>query len=210
MGSNASTLDIGIRRAEPLRRGFRLSGMLTHDRTDHAQLLEDFLGGRDDAFDPLYAEYNHRIFAYVSRMIFDEDAAKDIAHQVWEKVILQRANPDRERVENVRGYLFTLAKNLSLDHLRRIKKYAGVEAASELAAQEHSMDDKALIVQALRQLPEETREILVLNYYCGYSFEEIAEMLGKKPNAIWTRASRARTTLREIMERLMNYERSGR
>jgi RNA polymerase sigma factor (sigma-70 family) len=185
-------------------------GMPIDERTHEAQLLEDFLGGRDAAFDALYAEYNQRIFAYVSRMIFDEDAAKDIAHQVWEKVILQRANAQRERVENVSGYLFTLAKNLALDHLRRVKKFASVEDAAHLSSIERSMDDKSLIREALKQLPEETREILVLNYYCGYSFEEIAEMLGKKPNAIWTRASRARTTLRSIVEDMMNYERSGR
>ena len=174
-----------------------------------AQLLEEFLSGWDAAFDPIYASYNQKLFALVSRMIFDEDAAKDIAHQVWEKVILQRANADRERVQNVGGYLITLARNLALDHLRKTKKYTGLESAKELTVHQTG-DDRALVVEALKQLPEETREILVLNYYCGYSFEEIAEMLGKKPNAIWTRASRARATLKEILERLMNVERSGR
>jgi RNA polymerase sigma-70 factor (ECF subfamily) len=174
-----------------------------------AQLLEDFLCGRDAAFDPIYESYNQKLFAFISRMIFDEDAAKDIAHQVWEKVILQRANADRERVQNVGGYLITLARNLALDHLRKTKKYAGLESAETLAAHEAG-DDRALVIEALKQLPEETREILVLNYYCGFSFEEIAEMLGKKPNAIWTRASRARARLKDILERIMKVEKSGR
>jgi RNA polymerase sigma-70 factor, ECF subfamily len=110
----------------------------------------------------------------------------------------------------VRAYLFTLAKNLALDHLRRVKKFAGVEDAEHLEAETRSMDDKALVVEALRRLPEETREILVLNYYCGYSFEEIAEMLGKKPSAIWTRASRARASMKAMLEKMTNFERSGR
>ncbi|HET6511787.1 MAG TPA: sigma factor, partial [Candidatus Kapabacteria bacterium] len=92
-----------------------------------ARLLEEFLSGRDAAFDPIYASYNQKLFAFISRMIFDEDAAKDIAHQVWEKVILQRGNADRERVQNVGGYLITLARNLALDHLRKTKKYTGLE-----------------------------------------------------------------------------------
>lgn len=203
MAGLANTLDVGLMQAESLRRGVRSSFMPVNEQTRDAQLLEDFLCGRDAAFDPLYAEYNRRIFAYVSRMIFDEDAAHDIAHQVWERVIVHRANAQRERIENVAGFVFTLARNLALDHLRRGKKFTGMGSAEHLSVEFDSSDDRALVVEALKQLPEETREILVLNYYCGYSFEEIAEMLGKKPNAIWTRASRARATLKEVIESMM-------
>lgn len=198
------------RSAEPLRVASGSTNMPLTERSHEAELLNDFLNGSDVAFDPLYAEYNQRLFAYVSRMVFDEDVAKDIAHQVWEKVIDLRANTEREAIANVRGFLFTLARNLALDHLRRRKKFADMETADHLSMSsgEPEMHDRELVVEALKQLPEETREILVLNYYSGYSFEEIAEMLGKKPNAIWTRASRARATLKTILEQMMNVERS--
>lgn len=211
--SLTSTISLGfqlIRLAEPLHLASGSTNMPLTERSHDAKLLADFLNGSDAAFDPLYAEYNQRLFAYVSRMIFDEDAAKDIAHQVWEKVIDLRANTEREPIANVRGFLFTLARNLSLDHLRRRKKFADMDAANQITmgSGEHEMHDRELVIEALKQLPEETREILVLNYYSGYSFEEIAEMLGKKPNAIWTRASRARATLKTILEQMMNVERS--
>jgi DNA-directed RNA polymerase specialized sigma24 family protein len=62
-----------------------------------------------------------------------------------------------------------------------------------------------LAVAALQELPFNHREVLVLNIYCGYSFEEIATMLGKSPEAIWTRASRARSQLRKLI-----HERRGK
>jgi RNA polymerase sigma-70 factor, ECF subfamily len=192
--------------AEPLvTRGRSMSvANIQNDTTKRdAELLERFLSGEDSAFDPLYAEYNQRIYAYVARMIGDDDAAKDITQHVWERVIDLRANVEREAVANVGGFLFTLARNLSLDHLRKQKKFTEMDSADHLAQATSSRDDAELVALALRQLPEETREILVLNYYSGYSFEEIAELLGKKPNAIWTRASRARRQLKSIFERLL-------
>ena len=47
--------------------------------------------------------------------------------------------------------------------------------------------------------PEETREILVLNYYCGYSFEEIAEMLGVAPGTCKSQLFKARAKMRSLL-----------
>jgi len=44
--------------------------------------------------------------------------------------------------------------------------------------------------------------------YCGYRFDEIAEMLKISPNAVWTRASRARAQLREIISRYQKNDKS--
>ncbi|MGA1308250.1 MAG: RNA polymerase sigma factor [Candidatus Kapaibacteriota bacterium] len=48
-----------------------------------------------------------------------------------------------------------------------------------------------LVNSSLDSLKFEDKELLVLNMFCGYRFDEIAEMMGMSPNAIWTRASRA-------------------
>jgi DNA-directed RNA polymerase specialized sigma24 family protein len=64
-----------------------------------------------------------------------------------------------------------------------------------------------LALTALDALPFETREILVLNLYAGYRFDEIAAMLGKSPDAIWARASRGRAQLRTIIAEQIASER---
>ena len=64
---------------------------------------------------------------------------------------------------------------------------------------EERSDLEEKLVAALDSLPFETREILVLNAYCGYRFDEIATMLDKSPDAVWARASRARAQLRRMV-----------
>ena len=64
-----------------------------------------------------------------------------------------------------------------------------------------------MVLLALPKLPFDLREILVLNVYCDYSAEQIAVMLGLAPNAVRTRACRARARLKKMIERMIDYER---
>jgi DNA-directed RNA polymerase specialized sigma24 family protein len=63
-----------------------------------------------------------------------------------------------------------------------------------------------LALASLEKLSFEYREVLVLNLYCGYRFDEIAAMTGKTPDAIWARASRARAQLRKMVASAINQE----
>ena len=60
-----------------------------------------------------------------------------------------------------------------------------------------------LVNSSLDTLKFEDKELLVLNMYCGYRFDEIATMMGMSPNAIWTRASRARAQLRDRVKSMI-------
>lgn len=171
-------------------------------------LLEAFIYGEDSAFEKLYAEYQQRLFAYAARMTFDEDAAQDIAQQAWLRIIQLRNDPSRLReIRNVPGFLITVVRNLALDHLRRTTRSTSLEGLEDISHADVEGEsggtgniDTELLHAALKSLSPETREILVLHYYSGFGFDEIADMLGKKPNAIWTRVSRARMQLRELLE----------
>jgi RNA polymerase sigma-70 factor (ECF subfamily) len=171
-------------------------------------IIRRFVRGDDTAFSELYERHNQRLFNYCAKILKDHPAAEDIAHSVWERVIDMRG--DLEGISNPLGFIYRSARNLCFDHLKHGRFRAPLESAGELPSSgEKGLSlEEELVVAALERLPEETKEIFILHYYSGYPFEEIAPILGKKTNAIWTKVSRARKQIKEIVENELSKVRS--
>lgn len=176
---------------------------MTHEPASEIGIFQRFIEGDNTAFTELYKAHNQRLFNYCAKIVKDHPAAEDITHTVWERVIELRTN--LAGVTNPLGFFYRTARNLCLDHLKHHRFRADLDAAEKIVHEKPS-DNEELVLWALDKLPEETKELLILHYYSGYSFEEIAEILGKKSNAIWTQASRARKQLKEIIENELSTE----
>lgn len=167
------------------------------------ELAVRFLEGDDQAFERIFAEHNPRLFAYCMKMVKDRSVAEDLAQETWVRTIGLRTR-ERGSVENLYGMIYRIARNLSLDHLKSYRESNRVEIeAGELERRIGGADEKSpqeeMVLRALEKLSFDYRETIVLHTYSGYSYEEIAEMLGKSPEAIWARASRARKKLRGLV-----------
>jgi RNA polymerase sigma-70 factor (ECF subfamily) len=170
------------------------------------ELFARFLRGDDNAAMQLFQTYNRRLFVYCAKIVSSNHVAEDICQEVWEKVLrLRQQNPTD--IQNPAGFLFTIARNLCLNFVKLRKHTVPIESVEEynipLSVQPGDSSMEELIGSSLDCLRFEDRELLVLNMYCGYRFDEIAAMLGISANAVWTRASRARAQLREIVTRMM-------
>ena len=177
--------------------------------TDH-YLFERHLQGDHDALMMLFERHNDRLWLYVARMSGDGSRANDIMQDFWERLILLRRKR-MEAPEHPSGYFYRMVRNISLNAFRSNRQSLSLEDLPEeehptMTISERSREEELLML-ALEQIPESHREILVLNAWSGYSFEEIAGMLGKQPGAIHTTAWRARKRLAEIIEMLGNEER---
>ncbi len=171
-----------------------------------SELFERFCAGEEAALTELFARHNGHIFRYCVKLVGDPAAAQDISQATWERVIDQSRTTIE--VRNVPGFLIRIARNLALDYLKHRKIEASVEPSVEFVSMASELPEREqLVVDCLDLLPLASRELLILHYYSGYSFEEIAAMLGKKPNAIWTHASRARAELKQLVERRLSEER---
>ncbi len=178
----------------------------TISRSADEELFERFLTGDDAAAVVLFRAYNTRLFLYCVKVLGDQEQAEDVTQEIWERAIRLRGGS--QRIGNVAGFLFRIARNLCINQLKRRGRSVSIDAidaASHPAClMPGNSDTEELVSAALDTLRFEDRELLVLNVYCGYRLDEIAEMMEMKPNAIWTRASRARAQLRTIVADMMN------
>jgi RNA polymerase sigma-70 factor (ECF subfamily) len=171
------------------------------DSSDDIVLFEQFLAGDDDAFLKLFRAYNGRLHLYCVKLIGSHVLAEDMMQELWERVIQLRRNP--REVRNPLGFLLRMARNLCLDHLKSPKNRSvrldDLHESAYPSERGEMSEMEELVLASLEDLPFDYREVLVLNMYCGYRYDEIAVMLGKSPDAIWARASRARTMLRKAV-----------
>jgi len=168
------------------------------------------LRGDDAAFPPLFAAFNAKLQRFLSRQLGAGAHVEDLLQEVWVRFINLRTKPPQPGVFHVQAFLFRVARNLSIDYLRTRKAHTPLDELEEHdhpASPSHDLPEaEDLVARALEELPDEFREVLVLNLYLGYRFDEIAEMLDKTPEAIWQRASRARVKLRRIILQMADRE----
>lgn len=176
------------------------------------ELFERFLAGDDEAFHLLFRRHNARIAAYCMKLVRSRQIAEDLAQETWMRAIDLRGRPEKRerRIENPAGFLIRIARNLCLDHLKLRKHHEPVDNLDERLHPSYSMNERSseeeIALRCLDELPFEYREVLILNIYSGYPLEEIATILGKSPEAIWARASRARKKLRAMVAEAIEQE----
>lgn len=168
---------------------------------DDAACFRLFLAGDDDAFAVLFDRYHHRLHVYCLKFTGDAATAEDVTQELWERVIRLRTTP--QEVRNPGGFFLRIARNLCINSNRRERRFTplGDLPENEHPATGERTELEHAIEEGLTRLSFEYREVLVLNAYCGYRFEEIAAILDKRAETIWMRASRARAQLRkEVIE----------
>lgn len=168
-----------------------------------------------DALTALLTRYQNRLYRYLLRMVRNQAEAEDLFQQTWVRVAEKIRRYDASR--NFEPWLFALARNLAIDHLRRIRPESldepladsatGETAAAKLASGERPPIDGILqreranrLNGALETLPVVYREVLTLRFEEEMKLEEIAEVLGTPLSTVKTRLRRALARMREALE----------
>ena len=178
-----------------------------------AALMARVQGGDPDAFEPLVRRYQKRLFGYFLNFVEDPAAAADLAQETFVRVY--RAAPRYQESGRFESWLFRIAANLVKSRQRRPDQRAAhlsLEEASaaerELAARgaERRPDEAAwraelrdALQKALPQVPLVFREAVLLRDVEGWSYREIAEMLGVEEGTVKSRAHRGRQRLKELL-----------
>ena len=171
--------------------------------------------GDVNALSELMARYQNRLYRYVLRIVRQPVEAEDIFQQTWLKVVDKIRYFDGSR--NFDAWLFTLARNLAIDHLRRIRPQSleepladsehGGTVADRIPSRDHTPFDCALVAErrtqigeAMAALPMTYREVLTLRFEEGMKIEEIAQVTGAPMSTVKTRLRRSLEQLRYALE----------
>ena len=156
-----------------------------------------------DSFEVLYTEFFTPLYKYIFYRIRDKETTMDIIQTVFLKAFNNR---DQIRKDEALQYLYTIARNQTIDYLR--KKHAISFDAFEhfiektpddsmLDPEQNTIvyDEKDFIQKILSTLPESQREIVTLRYLQELEYPEIAAITGKNEEALRQTVSRAMRVL---------------
>lgn len=184
------------------------------DDTDEALMLR-YAGGDLGAFDALYGRHELAVWRFVFRSVKVQAIADDLLQDVWFAVARHAGR--YEAKARFRTWLFTLAHNRLVDHLRTAKHHASLDAnddddtrslADTLMAdsgfgpvrQLESREQAMALITAVEQLPLEQREAFLLQAEGDLSVQEIAEATGVNFETAKSRLRYARASLRQHLK----------
>jgi RNA polymerase sigma-70 factor (ECF subfamily) len=156
-----------------------------------------------EAFELLYATYKGRLYTFLLRMVGEPELADDVTQDVFTKVY--GLLPTLEHGHRVLPWLYRVASNAAIDHLRRRRRFAWFRLGGLAGTREEprSPDEHARVPEqdhvqtVLRSLPPENAAALLLHALEGYSYKEIGEIQGVTMTAVRSRIARARAAFRD-------------
>jgi RNA polymerase sigma-70 factor (ECF subfamily) len=167
--------------------------------------------GDPEALAAVLTRYQNRLYRFLLRLTHQPAEAEDLFQQTWLRIA------ERHRQYNPRqsfeAWLFTVARNLAIDHLRRVRPQSldiatdeGATLAEQLPSAGLSALDKLLareraerVLAALQQLPVPYREVLVLRFEEELQLEEIARVVDAPLSTVKTRLARGLERMRRLL-----------
>ena len=194
------------------RQGFR--NTRDSDTLDNV-LFQQALAGDQEAFEALISRYQHSLFRHIYRYVGEYNEAHDVLQQVWLQLYLSL--PKLYPNVHVKPWLFTVARNRSLDVLRRKRllcfseietgngedEVAFLDAIPDTSPTLEELieqrDLKQTIQCAIQALPRTYRSVILLYYREHLNYAEIGGVLKLPVSTVKARFHRAKPFLRDVL-----------
>jgi RNA polymerase sigma-70 factor (ECF subfamily) len=174
------------------------------------ELLKKLKEGDSFAFEVLFYKYRNKIKGFVIKLIPTQIDPEEIVQEVFVKVWLKKEmiNPEKD----FQSYLFSIAKNLILDHLKSAvnrKLYFVEEHFREDLIDDEVIDNTLLeeveekLLLLIPQIPERRREIFRLSRFEGLSYKQIAKQLNISENTVDSQIRSALAFLRKEFRKIV-------
>ena len=177
-------------------------------------LLNHYLSGDQSAISKLIERHSRRVRDYINMMVKDRDVADDIFQETFIKAV--RVIDEGRYTDNGKflSWILRIAHNQVIDHFRAQRQNksvseakAGDDVLGTLKLAERTIEDSMVCDQIERDvralvelLPEEQREVVIMRYFSGLSFKEIAEQTDVSINTALGRMRYALINLRRMIK----------
>jgi RNA polymerase sigma-70 factor, ECF subfamily len=150
----------------------------------------------------LYFRFAGEVQRSVAGIVGDHHEAEDITHNVFAK-LMETIDRYEEQEAQFASWLSRVARNAAIDHLRGKRPVPTADLGLEDAVDPPSpLSRGPVLAIALREVPEDQRQVLVLRHIVGLSPPEIAEILGKTESSINGLHNRGRNALKANLTEL--------
>lgn len=171
-----------------------------------------FLNGDNGGLEDIVREYKDGLILYLNGFVRNLNTAEELTEETFVKLILKR--PRFSQNASFKTWLYAIARNVAMDHLRRNKKEVCIEDYSQISSEVIDLEiayiqkeDNILLYRTIDKLKQEYRQVLWLFYFEQLSNREIAKIMGKSVHNVETLVYRARNTLKsKLLEGGFVYE----
>ncbi|GAB5441586.1 MAG: sigma-70 family RNA polymerase sigma factor [Fuerstiella sp.] len=185
------------------------------------QLMLQVVAGNHAAFEDLVSRYQDRLIGFFFHMVRDRTLAEDMAQEVFMRVF--RARQRYSAKARFSTWLFRIAHNLASNQKRGLARRREIPLVNDASEREvrpeeeilaeksalmptrrlDSMETQDIVRQALEQLNERQKTAVLLHKFEGMSYQEIGEILDLNVVAVKSLLSRARSRLKETLEKYL-------
>jgi RNA polymerase sigma-70 factor (ECF subfamily) len=168
---------------------------------EDTDLIQGYLKGDEKSLEILIAKYVKPIYSFIYKNVGSQADAEDITQEVFVKIWKNLKKFDQKK--NFKPWLFQIAKNASIDYLRkrktipfsRFENEKGQNALVENIVAKplnliERLSDKRVLAMAMQGLQEKEQKIINLRHSDGLSFKEIAEVFNESVNTVKSRYRR--------------------
>jgi RNA polymerase sigma factor (sigma-70 family) len=148
-------------------------------------------------------KYSDGLYRFILKSIKDQDIARDIVQDSFEKLWKRVSDVSYEKVKS---YLFTTAYHTMIDAIRKDKNMEDLDQVNpdQYSQVQQYSDLQKVLHEALDKLPEIQRSVILLRDYEGYSYREIAEITGLNETQVKVYIYRGRVFLRSYIVNIEN------
>ncbi len=172
------------------------------------ELLTRLKNGDILAFDQVYELYSHKLFSFVFKILKNEAEVDDIVQEVFVKIWESRNKLEDYKLLN--SYIFTIAYNNSIDHIRKrisnnkylehLKYSASINFTPTIISQIEYNELNNQVGKLIANLPVRQKQVYLLHREEGLTYPEIAEKLGISKNTVENHMVKALKYLRQNLD----------
>lgn len=179
-------------------------------------LVQAYMEGKDSAFDELLARNQQQLFDFILALTRDKDKADDLFQETFIRAIVKMKDGQYFNQGKFLYWLMRIARNLLIDGVRKQKKGQAVNISDDElltvidCGHPYKSREDMLVAEELsghmRQLmdllPDEQREVVLMRYYQGLQFKDIAEITNVSINTSLGRMRYAIRNMRRMAKRI--------
>jgi RNA polymerase sigma factor (sigma-70 family) len=143
-------------------------------------------------------KYSDNLFRFILKIAKDEEKAKDIIQESYEKLWIKLETVDGEKAKS---YLFSTAYHIFINNYRKDKRISAFDSEISINLIDNSQysDLNEILHSAINRLPEIQKSVILLRDYEGYSYEEIGKITDLSESQVKVYIFRARTFLKNFI-----------